>query len=131
MAEYTFENWLADLRSGEYEQAKGKLCEIREDGSMAFCCLGLLEHKLGRLESGMDRETGNSEVPPSTVATLLGLPINRYTGPMDIGHFDPEVIIIGASSGEWQMPASVANDNGRTFAEIADGLELARKQGLY
>jgi hypothetical protein len=125
MAEYTFENWLADLRSGEYEQAKGKLCEIREDGSMAFCCLGLLEHKLGRLESGMDRETSNSEVPPSTVATLLGLPINEHTDPMDIGHFNPEVIIIIGAS------ASVANDNGRTFAEIADGLELARKQGLY
>jgi hypothetical protein len=41
MPEYTFDNWLADLRSGQYEQTKERLCKTRKDGSTAFCCLGL------------------------------------------------------------------------------------------
>lgn len=34
--------WLEALRSGEYDQAKGTLKEDQEDGSVGYCCLGVL-----------------------------------------------------------------------------------------
>lgn len=34
--------WLEALRSGEYTQAQGALCERNDDGSFSFCCLGVL-----------------------------------------------------------------------------------------
>jgi hypothetical protein len=129
MPEYTFDNWLADLRSGQYEQTKERLCKTRKDGSTAFCCLGLLEHKLGRLVDGADCETGNSEAPPPTVAELLGLPLNDNVL-HGVTVFNPKVIIVG-DDGEWETAAAEANDSGYTFAEIADGLERARAKGLY
>lgn len=38
------EKWLKALRSGEYKQGTGQLCEepYDEDGQYAFCCLGVL-----------------------------------------------------------------------------------------
>lgn len=34
--------WVAALRSGEYKQAVGTLRDERRDGSVGFCCLGVL-----------------------------------------------------------------------------------------
>jgi hypothetical protein len=34
--------WVDALRSGNYQQAKGYLKRKRQDGSVGFCCLGVL-----------------------------------------------------------------------------------------
>jgi hypothetical protein len=34
--------WLEALRSGEYQQGRENLAVRREDGSMTYCCLGVL-----------------------------------------------------------------------------------------
>src|SRR6185295_1148855 len=34
--------WLARLRSGKYQQAKGSLCKVDDNGDEAFCCIGVL-----------------------------------------------------------------------------------------
>ena len=34
--------WLKALRSGNYDQGKGTLCSIAEDGEASYCCLGVL-----------------------------------------------------------------------------------------
>lgn len=36
------EQWLTDLRSGKYKQAKGQLKRTLPDGSSGYCCLGVL-----------------------------------------------------------------------------------------
>jgi hypothetical protein len=46
-----FDQWLVDLRSGELKQGKGALCtRDRQDGSLAYCCLGVLAEGLGKLK---------------------------------------------------------------------------------
>lgn len=36
--------WVAELRSGKYEQVKGVLCQINAEGNVVgYCCLGVLE----------------------------------------------------------------------------------------
>ena len=35
------EKWITALRSGDYKQAKGKLCKVNR-GNKSFCCLGVL-----------------------------------------------------------------------------------------
>jgi hypothetical protein len=36
------EKWVAALRSGDYEQCKGRLRTDKDDATKAYCCLGVL-----------------------------------------------------------------------------------------
>lgn len=136
MADYTFESWIADLRSGKYEQGKRRL--RHSDGT--FCCLGVLEEGLGRLVEGKDAlggpgwvdvEDGNSMNPPASVATQIGLPINDNTCQSNndsVYYFEPLVLDVDGS----QLRATATNDGyDWTFDQIADGLERAKNAGLY
>ena len=38
--------WLKELRSGNHKQARGTLVEGFEDGSLGYCCLGILACKV-------------------------------------------------------------------------------------
>lgn len=51
MTQATLDKWLEALRSGEYEQTKGKLYKSPEfvdlhGGTVGYCCLGVLQHCL-------------------------------------------------------------------------------------
>lgn len=41
------DEWVAALRSGEYQQGPGALCKVNDDGSRRYCCLGVLGSLLG------------------------------------------------------------------------------------
>src|SRR5580658_9649804 len=41
-----FAGWVSDLRSGEYVQGRSCLKREDEDGSISYCCLGVLLNRL-------------------------------------------------------------------------------------
>lgn len=99
--------WLAALRSGEYQQASGALCQSSKNG-YRYCCLGVLGSISGLSPSDM---LGGSYLSSNIVSdSFLDKTIgNRYTYSGD----DPET----------QCYLANLNDNGKTFAEIADFIE--------
>lgn len=111
-------DWVAALRSGEYEQGTGKL---NQNGK--FCCLGVLcdlavkadvgvtvrEERISYIgfESHRTYYDGNPDTTPDIVQDWAGLPDE-----------DP-VVRFGVS---WSTPANL-NDSGMSFADIADIIE--------
>ena len=101
-------SWLADLRSGDYEQGMGQLhCKNK------FCCLGVAAKKFATAETvivgdsnGHTYDGENVNAPQYVVAAL-----NLYG---DVGNTSPEF------DGEC---LETLNDDGATFTEIADLIE--------
>jgi hypothetical protein len=108
MPKELLDKWLAALRGGEYKQAKSRLSD--ESG---YCCLGLLQvMACGDVER---YENGESKHYPST----------EWLGTQSIEFVDHNVDGPGWTP---YLPtldnvASNANDDGKTFAEIADAIE--------
>lgn len=102
------DKWLAALRSGEYKQGAGFLCDL--DGN--YCCLGVLQKAL----TGKVEHITNSD-------TSLVLPSREWLNTHGIEFFTG----LGPSSSPWlaklNTSADDANDHGSTFAEIADAIE--------
>lgn len=40
------QKWLEELRSGKHKQGVGTLKSVEDDGSFAYCCLGVLQEKV-------------------------------------------------------------------------------------
>jgi hypothetical protein len=115
--------WVAALRSGEYQQARGALkraITVDEEGNqvVGHCCLGVLCEVA--ITEGLDIETrkgsfvptyrfdGESALLPHTIAEWAGL------GPIASPsiHTDDGVEFLAD-----------LNDDGKSFAEIADLIE--------
>ncbi len=103
--------WVAALRSGEYTQGTGQL----RDSANNFCCLGVLcnlhaqaHPAIAAKETNIFRYMGDRTDLPVAVMKWAGLPDAMG-----------DTVKIGSAT------ASLAghNDNGRTFAEIADAIE--------
>lgn len=107
--------WVAALRSGEYKQGK---CALRRGDR--YCCLGVLcdlqDNKgwspplAGRERFAFGASVG---LPPSFVKEWAGFVAGEYGIPLI-----PKVEIGGVT-----LDVDEHNDNGRTFAEIADAIE--------
>lgn len=114
--------WVAALRSGKYKQGKGAL-RIKGEKRDTFCCLGVLadvagcafdralpaektdvsvEHTKGKRVRGIGGECG---ILPSKIAKRFGI-----DGDLPIGD-------------DIQAELSNRNDEGHTFAAIADWIE--------
>lgn len=91
--------WVAALRSGEYKQGTEALCEYGEDGSAAYCCLGVLQN----IEPGIEQEDNGEEL-------LDEVSLRQFLGVND-------------DDGFYQRQYAKLNDGGMPFAEIADRLE--------
>jgi hypothetical protein len=89
--------WLAALRSGRYKQAKSRLCS-----SKGYCCLGVAAKEYGLLLRNDEFVYGQDIMVYSLYADFL----------KEIA-LDFEVAVFVAN----------ANDEGKTFFEIADYLE--------
>lgn len=114
--------WVADLRSGEFEQGQNYL---NADGKL--CCLGVLCEqavKAGIIESGEDNGIifydGKENVLSETVRAWAGLP---EAGPEIVNEFNPSVTVD-------DTPVALAElndgENGwerHTFEQIADLIE--------
>lgn len=102
-------DWVAALRSGEFEQ--GKMALLRDGGK--YCCLGVL-CELHR------RQVGGAEWRPDVSRS-----IKTYLG-MDGALPDQVLAWSGVASHACRLGRTSAieyNDSGSTFAEIADLIE--------
>jgi hypothetical protein len=108
--------WVQALRSGEYKQTKGVLAKLDEETRepLGFCCLGVacdLAVKAGLSitvnEDGFVRRFDGSigSLPPSVQQWLGVTDQSPYWNPDDGGSLAEQ------------------NDDGATFAEIADFIE--------
>lgn len=108
--------FLAALRSGEYKQAEGHL--RTENG---FCCLGVMCDVFDStrwLEQEKDNEQIFSYKPlEGTYNTINYLPAHVAR---EFGLYgdNPDIYI-----GNEYKQAAIFNDNGKSFAAIADGFE--------
>lgn len=100
------EAWDKALRSNEYKQGKYTLRE-RRDGVYFYCCLGVLEHCL-------TRQVEDAHAP--TLEWLENHGIRFVGGVSTIMAYNVPTLPT------LECFASVANDNGRTFVEIADAI---------
>lgn len=70
--------WVKALRSGEYGQTQGTLC----DGNGNFCCLGVLEHIVldGKVEHSPGRHTGTGYkgIPSRTFYDYADIEVDGY-----------------------------------------------------
>jgi hypothetical protein len=110
--------WVAALRSGEYKQGAGQLRTAQQ----AFCCLGVLcdlYAKESELESWDSFELGREggDLPADEVCVWAGFPTDE-DGRYRSKQYDPQVLIGGVAK-----PLSSHNDNGATFAQIAQAIE--------
>lgn len=122
--------WLAALRSGEYIQGAGALRRENSDGTVGYCCLGVLCEVLakdGKIEfepdasypdlrnygGGVDEEddllSGGAFSLPYVVCELVG--ISTDSGEYQDEYGDEETLI------------SQNDSERKTFSEIADIIE--------
>jgi len=88
------QKWVAALRSGKYRQGRGHLRVVNLDGSITFCCLGVLHMVV------------EGELPPN-----------------DFGYLSCSTEEKANISRENQLALATLNDDGKTFLEIADVIE--------
>lgn len=107
------QRWVAALRSGEYPQAKSAL-----RSSDGFCCLGVLCDVIAPDGWGSvgDEEADESGLPHDHSYGVPGWAITRQAGLASPMGFEVEI----AGNRQW---LTVHNDNGCTFAQIADAIE--------
>lgn len=107
--------WVKALRSGEYGQAEGVLC----DGKGNFCCLGVLEHVAmnGEVEVDTEYEDGFRDMPTDIFLKYANIKVTAESEPFwcderekVIGKLD----LVGLAS---------LNDNGLDFEQLADAIE--------
>lgn len=127
--EERFDNFLSDLRSGEYKQGKSTL----ETPDGAFCCLGvacirpaaegIVERRVTDYGSVYYGET--SVDLPAEVAGYLGIPQRNR---QDEGMTGTDIMFFKSGyqdvDGKRDATAIGFNDSqGKTFAEIADAFQ--------
>lgn len=126
--------WLTDLRSGQYTQTDGILYNVETEG---YCCLGLQQMgAIGKIElADVFDHQGNGEY--RTIAALTeggtdvpiraaGIPSIQYLRSQGIFYadengYESEIPYLYVN-GNYQSVA-LLNDDGHSFAQIADYLE--------
>ena len=104
MTDKEFDQWMAALRSGKYQQIQETLMGVSEFGETGYCCLGVLNNLfyLGPMEVESPNENGLTfEGHDITYNHII-----KFTQ-------DPKISRI----------AMEMNDKGKSFSEIADALE--------
>lgn len=133
-------DWVAALRSGKFVQASGAL----HNGPNSYCCLGVL-CELHRQHAGtyewvsptddmLDEEEdlrpdqqiycGAWEVLPDDVRQWAGLVTDHGSlSQLDEVEKQEAVSLLGTTRTCWPGNLAAANDEGATFAQIADIIE--------
>jgi hypothetical protein len=106
--------WVAALRSGEYKQ--GKVCLRQVDGG--FCCLGVLTDLAVRVGVGAWKPPVDNAYFFDCDSGMLPEKVSEWAGFVYPARMGGEVIIDGIVD----MLAG-HNDDGKTFAQIADAIE--------
>ena len=110
------QRWVEALRSGNYEQAHGCLYKPHDE---AYCCLGVLTDLAiaeGAVPHNWARYAGMGSLP-SDVRDWAGLEHNDPTVSKEPG----DTVVAKGQPGKRFL--SGLNDEGKTFAQIADLIE--------
>ncbi|HEY9658333.1 MAG TPA: hypothetical protein V6C65_07770 [Allocoleopsis sp.] len=99
--------WLDALRSGKYNQTRGKLHNTENN---SFCCLGVLQHCISGVTIKIDRDV---ELPSPGWLQSHGITFSSECGEISS---DPYITSEGVC-------ISSVNDEGNSFTIIADLLE--------
>lgn len=115
--------WVEALRSGEYKQANGRLC----DGGTKFCCLGVLtelfiQHKhentkLGQYKYGWETSSITGRISFKGETALLHKEVKEWSG-MDT--------LDGSLYDSTQLTR--LNDDGYKFEQLANIIEERYKE---
>jgi hypothetical protein len=100
-----FNEWIAALESGEYEQCTGFLCNRNK-----YCCLGVLSKVQGRLSAN-----GTDDFGPTNLLYRTNPCFDQLKAS---GSFPDGVYVYRDNSRYGSL--SVCNDVGFTFKEIAE-----------
>lgn len=102
--------WLHELRNGGHEQVQGTLKGIKPDGNLRYCCLGVLEEKVlgNQIAAVKLMDSDYIDLSPEYVGLL-----STYDRLKEDVIGDQELV----------YELIEKNDEGWTFAEIADYIE--------
>ena len=110
--------WLRALRGNEYKQGRDTLRYTDSEGETTHCCLGVLCEIVAKnptvpadVRLAAKESLGKIGELPSEVCYLLGTSPNPSTGIKD------------HTQGDITLTLAEMNDNGFTFAQIADVIE--------
>ena len=126
MNQDVLKKWVAELRSGKYNQGEGHLMQIDDDGDEHFCCLGVL------CEIALDEGVPNLERVYNEDARryfyneredFLPEPVIEWVGFNSKNPGVPYVQSDDDSETVDDKPLSELNDEGLSFAAIADLIE--------
>ncbi len=112
------EQWIKALRSGEYRQARGKLCKVNGKGNKSFCCLGVLTDiaiKSGEVNGGW-RVYDNTMIYDTSFA-LLSRNIIKWAGMTGV---DTDGEIYYENCRVSPIVLATKNDKGASFKQIAN-----------
>lgn len=110
------QQWINDLRSGNYNQTIGQLMEEDEDGTRAFCCLGVLtDQYLKANNKGWDDNMENSNYKYRSEG-ILPCEVKEWAG---LYERDPTII----DDGYLQCLSTINDDRGWDFNQISDVIE--------
>jgi hypothetical protein len=125
--------WVADLRSGKYNQAMGVLCEKDDKG---FCCLGVLSEQAVRKGvaekiEGIDATSYRMEGDKFKATSSLSDGLARWAGITYQDGFDEDKVAVSAygrlpfkeRDGNLAYLDSL-NDDGMPFSQIADIIDF-------
>jgi hypothetical protein len=115
--------WIAALRSGQYRQGTGALCRLDESGDPSYCCLGVLT-RLAE-DDGVVR-TDDRDAKSDLSGKLWFVDTDNATGTSAF-YLTPAVRrwsgLTGHNPTAGGFLLTHLNDEGYTFAEIADKIE--------
>lgn len=110
--------WIAALRSGKFKQTVGVLRRNDAAGNaVGHCCLGVLCEISGG-EAAVERDKPYFRMPN-------GVEYNPRSLPLGVARQQFGDDLAGRNSNDMLRPLAVMNDDGATFADIANILEDA------
>jgi hypothetical protein len=125
------DKWVAALKSGEYEQAKGYLRVTKTanpgETAVGFCCLGVLcdiAVKDGVIPPGIEDHEGAMAYGENLDEQGLPDEVQEWAG---LTNSDPRFINPIDAEGVADYASSWNDDNGKTFEEIAEMIEFTFK----
>jgi hypothetical protein len=110
--------WVTALRSGTYNQGQSQLAQRQEDGTIQYCCLGVLCEVADLKPTFMEDGTGRYPAPEGGTVSLYP--------PSDVAEraLFPQIHPKFGEYGAVDTHFSNLNDNkGYTFDQIADEVE--------
>ena len=108
--------WIAALRSGKYQQTKGRLRRVR-GGKITHCCLGVL----GELYCEATKQSWNNR--EVNLKQGLSLRVQNWAGLPDSLGARVKIVYKEPSLRGYDYYLAEHNDKSATFAQIADAID--------